>query len=249
MSSCCARSRRAHRAAVEVADPGPDGGDAGLRGEHEPSRLHRPVAAYRRPDRGTPGADVVTYVDLDSEMAAVSSWSGIPFVRRWRHQDPGNPAAPLNCRSAASDVLARSSGAPGPEQEATRGISGRTTTWCSRPPVGKLDNASHVLRAFRQVVAAAGLDPRSGRRASYGTRFVSVLSDADVPIERISRSGRPQEHSHDGDDLPQADPAGDCCTARTSWTGSSRAARIAMLSYSLSYSDRPGQVQRESHAF
>jgi len=53
--------------------------------------------------------------------------------------------------------------------------------------VGTRADASHVRRAFRQVVAAAGLDPQGWTPRELRHSFVSLLSDADVPIERISR--------------------------------------------------------------
>jgi len=50
---------RPHRATVEVANPGPGRSAASRSGEHEPSHLHRHVAAHRRPDRVTPDAHLV----------------------------------------------------------------------------------------------------------------------------------------------------------------------------------------------
>ena len=47
-------------------------------------------------------------------------------------------------------------------------------------------DASHVRRSFRKVAAAVGLDPASGR-LELRHSFVPLLSDADVPIEHISR--------------------------------------------------------------
>jgi integrase len=48
-------------------------------------------------------------------------------------------------------------------------------------------DASHVRRSFRKVVAAAGLDPHEWTPRELRHSFVSLLSDADVPIEQISR--------------------------------------------------------------
>ena len=53
--------------------------------------------------------------------------------------------------------------------------------------VGTPADASHVRRAFRQVVAAAGLDAQEWTPRELRHSFVSLLSDAEVPIERISR--------------------------------------------------------------
>jgi integrase len=48
-------------------------------------------------------------------------------------------------------------------------------------------DASHIRRSFRTVVAAAGLDPHEWTPRELRHSFVSLLSDADVPIEHISR--------------------------------------------------------------
>jgi len=50
---------------------------------------------------------------------------------------------------------------------------------------GQLDKDT-VLRAFRKVVTAAGLDPKEWTPREQRHTFVSVLSDDDVPIEKIS---------------------------------------------------------------
>ena len=50
---------------------------------------------------------------------------------------------------------------------------------------GQLDKDA-VLRAFRKVVTAAGLDPKDWTPREQRHTFVSVLSDEDVPIEKIS---------------------------------------------------------------
>ena len=50
---------------------------------------------------------------------------------------------------------------------------------------GQLDKDT-VLRAFRKVVTAAGLDSKEWTPREQRHTFVSVLSDEDVPIEKIS---------------------------------------------------------------
>ena len=50
---------------------------------------------------------------------------------------------------------------------------------------GQLDKDA-VLRAFRKVVTAAGLDSKEWTPREQRHTFVSVLSDEDVPIEKIS---------------------------------------------------------------
>ena len=53
--------------------------------------------------------------------------------------------------------------------------------------VGTSADASHVRRSFRKVVAAAGLNPDDWAPRELRHSFVSVLSDAGLPIEQISR--------------------------------------------------------------
>ena len=48
-------------------------------------------------------------------------------------------------------------------------------------------DASHVRRSFRRVVEAAGLNPGEWTPRELRHSFVSLLSDAGMPIEQISR--------------------------------------------------------------
>ena len=48
-------------------------------------------------------------------------------------------------------------------------------------------DASHVRRSFRRVVETAGLNPQDWTPRELRHSFVSLLSDAGVPIEHISR--------------------------------------------------------------
>ena len=48
-------------------------------------------------------------------------------------------------------------------------------------------DASHVRRSFRKVTEAAGLNPADWTPRELRHSFVSLLSDAGVPIEQISR--------------------------------------------------------------
>jgi site-specific recombinase XerD len=50
--------------------------------------------------------------------------------------------------------------------------------------VGTPWDASHVRREFRRVVQAAGLDPGAWTPRELRHSFVSLLSDAGVPVER-----------------------------------------------------------------
>jgi len=53
--------------------------------------------------------------------------------------------------------------------------------------VGTQADASHIRRSFRKVVAAAGLNPDDWTPRELRHSFVSLLSDAGLPIEQISR--------------------------------------------------------------
>jgi integrase len=53
--------------------------------------------------------------------------------------------------------------------------------------VGTQADASHVRRSFRKVVATAGLNPADWTPRELRHSFVSLLSDAGLPIEQISR--------------------------------------------------------------
>jgi integrase len=48
-------------------------------------------------------------------------------------------------------------------------------------------DASHIRRSFRRVVEVAGLNPGEWTPRELRHSFVSLLSDAGVPIEHISR--------------------------------------------------------------
>jgi integrase len=53
--------------------------------------------------------------------------------------------------------------------------------------VGTALGASHMRRSFRKVVDSAGLDPGQWTPRELRHSFVSLLSDAGVPVEHISR--------------------------------------------------------------
>jgi integrase len=53
--------------------------------------------------------------------------------------------------------------------------------------VGTCWDASHVRREFRRVIEAAGLDPAAWTPRELRHSFVSLMSDAGVPVEHIAR--------------------------------------------------------------
>jgi integrase len=53
--------------------------------------------------------------------------------------------------------------------------------------VGTELDAANVRRSFRRVIKAAGLNPADWTPRELRHSFVSIMSDAGVPIERISQ--------------------------------------------------------------
>jgi integrase len=70
-------------------------------------------------------------------------------------------------------------------------------------------DASNVQRSFRKVVAAAGLDPHEWTPRELRHSFVSLLSDAEVPIEQISRLVGHSSTTTTETIYRKADPPGD----------------------------------------
>lgn len=124
-----------------------------------------------------------SYVDLDTDP---------PFIMVWRSVRAGGDTKTKKSRRTLKlpqrcvDVLRDHQA----QQEDIRQAAG--IRWQDNDPVfpsraGTPVDASHVRRAFRKVVAAAGLDPHEWTPRELRHSFVSLLSDAEVPIEQISR--------------------------------------------------------------
>jgi integrase len=124
-----------------------------------------------------------SHVDLESEPPVVMVWrsvraGGDTKTRRSRR----TLALPQRCVAALRDHQSR--------QDQIRRVAGvrwqdNGLVFASR--VGTPSDASHIRRSFRRVVGAAGLGPAEWTRRELRHSFVSLLSDAGMPIGQISR--------------------------------------------------------------
>jgi integrase len=124
-----------------------------------------------------------SYVDLDSDP---------PFIMVWRSVRAGGDTKTRKSRRTLKlpqrcvEVLRNHQVRQEDIRQATGGAwQDNDLVFPSR--VGTPADASHVRRSFCKVVAAAGLDSHEWTPRELRHSFVSLLSDADVPIENISR--------------------------------------------------------------
>ena len=123
------------------------------------------------------------YVDLDSDP---------PFIMVWRSVRAGGETKTRKSRRTLKlpqrcvDVLRNHRSRQNQIRQAA-GSRWEDNDLVFPSRVGTPADASHVRRSFRKVVAAAGLDPNEWTPRELRHSFVSLLSDADVPIEQISR--------------------------------------------------------------
>lgn len=124
-----------------------------------------------------------SHVDLDSDP---------PFIRVWRSVRAGGDtktrksrrtlALPQRCVDVLREHRERQA-----EIRRAAGSRWRDNDLVFPSQVGTPSDASHVRRSFRRVVEAAGLNPGEWTPRELRHSFVSLLSDAGVPIEQISR--------------------------------------------------------------
>jgi len=123
------------------------------------------------------------HVALDSDPPAVMVWrsvraGGDTKTRKSRR----TLALPRRCVAALDDHQQRQE-----RIKAAAGLRWQEHGLVFPSRVGTPADASHIRRSFRRVVEAAGLDPAEWTPRELRHSFVSLLSDAGVPIEQISR--------------------------------------------------------------
>jgi integrase-like protein len=124
-----------------------------------------------------------SHVDLDADPPHIMVWRS---VRAGGETKTKKSRRTLKLSQRCVDVLRDHR----EEQEAIRKQAGdkwqdNDLVFPSR--VGTSADASHVRCAFRKVTGAAGLNPADWSPRELRHSFVSLLSDAGVPIEQISR--------------------------------------------------------------
>jgi integrase len=131
-------------------------------------------------------------VDLDGTPASAGTPAMPPSIMVWRSVRAGGDtktkrsrrtlALPQRCVDALREHWTRQDGL---KRQAGSRWQDNDLVFPSR--VGTPWDASHVRREFRKVVEAAGLDPWAWTPRELRHSFVSLMSDAGVPVEQIAR--------------------------------------------------------------
>jgi integrase len=124
-----------------------------------------------------------SHVDLDGETPCMMVWrsvraGGDTKTRKSRR----TLALPARCVAALREQVALVV-----TLKADAGRSWRENDLVFPSRSGTLADAANVRRSFRKVTAAAGLDSTDWTPRELRHSFVSLMSDAGVPIEQISR--------------------------------------------------------------
>ena len=132
------------------------------------------------------------HVDLDGKPATEATPASPPSIMVWRSVRAGADTKtkksrrtlglPLRCVDALRAHRVRQAQA---KQMAGRRWQDNELVFPSA--VGTPADASHMRRSFRKVVESGGLDPGQWTPRELRHSFVSLLSDAGVPVEHISR--------------------------------------------------------------
>jgi integrase len=131
-------------------------------------------------------------VDMDGTPASAGTPAMPPSIMVWRSVRAGGDtktkrsrrtlALPQRCVDALREHWTRQDGL---KRQAGSRWQDNDLVFPSR--VGTPWDASHVRREFRKVVEAAGLDPWAWTPRELRHSFVSLMSDAGVPVEQIAR--------------------------------------------------------------
>jgi integrase len=124
-----------------------------------------------------------SHVDLENDPPSIRVWrsvraGGDTKTRKSRR----TLALPQRCVDALRDQQRRQV-----EIRRAAGSKWQENDLVFPSQVGTPSDASHVRRSFRRVVESAGLNPGEWTPRQLRNSFVSLLSDAGVPIEQISR--------------------------------------------------------------
>jgi integrase len=123
-----------------------------------------------------------SHVDLDGTPPSIMVWRSVRAGGDTKTKKSRRTLAmPQRCVSALQDHRAQQE-----EMRRAAGTRWRDNDLVFPSQVGTPLDASHVRRSFRKVVEAAGLDAGSWTPRELRHSFVSLLSDAGVPIEHIS---------------------------------------------------------------
>lgn len=124
-----------------------------------------------------------SHVDLDSDPPSIRVWRSVRAGGETKTRKSRRTLAlPQRCVDALRDHERRQV-----DIRRAAGSRWQDNDLVFPSQVGTPSDASHVRRSFRRVVAAAGLNRGDWTPRELRHSFVSLLSDAGVPIEQISR--------------------------------------------------------------
>ena len=133
-----------------------------------------------------------SHVNLDGSPASNDTPYEPPSIMVWRSVRAGGDTKTRKSRRTLALPLRCVDALRAHQKEQGRLMQAAGGKWQDHNLVfpsraGTPSDASHVRRSFRRVVAAAGLDPQEWTPRELRHSFVSLLSDAGVSIEQISR--------------------------------------------------------------
>lgn len=181
MSPYCASRRGVLREAVEVVDLGQaDAVSAAAAGTSMHAYVVRSLLTSARTEELR--ALTWSHLDLDGDPPTIELWHS---VRAGGDAKTKRSRRTLELADRSVEVLRLHRR----EQVETRfraGVSWQDLDLVFSTQAGTELDAANVRRAFRRVVAAAGLDPQTWTPRELRHPFVSLLSSSGVPIEGIS---------------------------------------------------------------